>query len=367
MTDEQINLAPGVYANFSFQCQRCGQTVTVTGGQEQTHECGGATTVVRPDTVTDPNGVQRIVHRAAMDSTGPIARRSEVSGEPMGEQVTEYPDLQPGRQPCEIDIAEVVCTGDLEITEIGGLKTWTIHAKANLLDLHNVRCAVIIRTGPVAMCGLAFVTDVHFDLNRKPMWISTITGEGPLEVHPPHRHAHPAAMDRAAVADLSAGMALKPAIDGPSAAVDGRTGSGAGSATPEAARGISGPPTDERPCNADLRNATSLAIALGDELPHDGPGCPCSRSGSHVVHRCVHGAEWHERREFRVLGPSTLPGAFIGDAVTAERDDLRRRIDAVRALCDEAEREEPDAVFSQGGPMWSIWTADVRKALDGEG
>jgi hypothetical protein len=38
---------------------------------------------------------------------------------------------------------------------------------------------------------------------------------------------------------------------------------------------------------------------------------------------------------------------------------------AARALCDEAELADPDVVFSQGGPRWSVWTSDVRAALDG--
>lgn len=55
---------------------------------------------------------------------------------------------------------------------------------------------------------------------------------------------------------------------------------------------------------------------------------------------------------------------LCADTMT-ERDRLREKVEAVRALCDEVEREEPSAIFSQGGPMWSIWTAEVRKALDG--
>lgn len=61
--------------------------------------------------------------------------------------------------------------------------------------------------------------------------------------------------------------------------------------------------------------------------------------------------------------------SMAGSEVSVQTAILTRRIaeleqqrDAVLALCDEAERDEPSAVFSQGGPMWSIWTAEIRKA-----
>lgn len=47
--------------------------------------------------------------------------------------------------------------------------------------------------------------------------------------------------------------------------------------------------------------------------------------------------------------------------------ELEQQRDAVLALCDEAERDEPSAVFSQGGPMWPIWTAEIRRAYGGKG
>jgi len=57
-----------------------------------------------------------------------------------------------------------------------------------------------------------------------------------------------------------------------------------------------------------------------------------------------------------------------GDLDTAREElrKLRRQVQAVRELCDEAEREEPTAIFSQSGPVWGVWTSDVRKAIGGE-
>jgi len=54
------------------------------------------------------------------------------------------------------------------------------------------------------------------------------------------------------------------------------------------------------------------------------------------------------------------------DKQAAELGELQRKVQAVRELCDQAEQNEPDAIFSQGGPVWGVWTSDVRKALGGD-
>jgi len=56
----------------------------------------------------------------------------------------------------------------------------------------------------------------------------------------------------------------------------------------------------------------------------------------------------------------------IVDKQAAELGELQRQVQAVRELCEQAEQNEPDAIFSQGGPVWGVWTSDVRKALGGD-
>lgn len=72
--------------------------------------------------------------------------------------------------------------------------------------------------------------------------------------------------------------------------------------------------------------------------------------------------------DFAELADDDRIGAALAEANEAlgrRVVELERQRAAVLALCDEAEQDEPSAVFSQGGPVWGVWTEDVRRAMDG--
>lgn len=70
-----------------------------------------------------------------------------------------------------------------------------------------------------------------------------------------------------------------------------------------------------------------------------------------------------QQARVEIAGPRG--GARIAEQLYLRVVELERQRDEVLALCDEAEQDEPSAIFNQGGPMWAIWTADIRKAYGG--
>lgn len=177
------------------------------------------------------------------------------------------------------------------------------------------------------------------------------------------------------------------ATEDASGPADPAEGSGTGAGDREAENGAQGAMDDLPEWEREfLRRQTAMAVAIeaardalvaaSDSTREDG-GCLADEEACFVAHP-IHFA-WYQAGQTGVLGEASRIAAatvraaepILRQAVAEEIRALQSRVTelesqrhAVLEACDRVERDEPSAVFSQGGPVWAIWTADIRAAYE---
>lgn len=83
---------------------------------------------------------------------------------------------------CEATLDGMNYAGMLEIDyeESSGLGSWRVEVFSDLGQLQGKKVDITVRTGSLRRRGQALVTDISFDMERKPMWLSVLIGDGPL-------------------------------------------------------------------------------------------------------------------------------------------------------------------------------------------